>query len=81
MKNFPWYEFYVRFVIRYEEFVFYYSDKKIDISTGGYKGQVYLSYGNEKEGFILKDYASPTEFLNDKIFDNKTIQEIWEDLN
>ena len=80
MNDFEWSEFYYRFAINYEEFLFYYKDKRIDISTGGYKGGVYLSYGNEEKGFILRDYTSPKEFLKDKLFDGKTLFEVWDNL-
>lgn len=80
MNEFSWEEFFERFVKNYEEFLFYLKDKRIDISTGGYKSCVYLSYGNDKQGYIWKDYNSPQDFLNDKIFEGKTFYEIWSKL-
>ena len=80
-NEWEWSEFFERFVINFEEFLFYYKNKKVNISTSGYKtGKVYLSYGNEADGFILKDYKSPYEFLEDKIFDGKSFVQIWDEL-
>lgn len=80
MRDFIWKEFLERFVENYEEFSFLYEDKKIEISTSGYKGSVYLSYGNDKQGYIKKDYNSPQDFLKDKMFEGKTLFNIWEKL-
>lgn len=78
MNEFDWEEFYERFTKNYEEFVFYYKSNKIDISTGGYGGPAYLSYGNNIDGFITKDYLSPMELLNDRLYDGHSLQEIWD---
>ena len=80
LNAYTWEEFSERFVENYEEFLFFHKDKRIDISTGGYKGCVYLSYGNDEQGYIWKDYISPQDFLKDKIFEGKTLYEIWTEL-
>lgn len=80
MEDFPWDEFYERFVLNYEEFMFYYKEKELHISNGGYGGEVYIAYGNKKEGYILKDYDSPLSFLNDRpeLFSHKSFKELWD---
>lgn len=62
MENFPWDEFYERFVLNYEEFMFYYKGKELHISTGGYGGKVYIAYGNKNIGYVIKEYDSPLAF-------------------
>ena len=78
MIGFEWEQFYERFTKNYEEFDFYYKLNKIAISTGGYGGAAYLSYGNNIDGFITKDYLSPIELLNDRLYDGHSLPEIWD---
>lgn len=79
--EFEWREFYKRFVLNKEEFTFEYEDKTIYLSFGYDKDRKLvcgLAYGNLQKGFLTKDYASPQEFLKDKIFDGKTLEEVWD---
>lgn len=55
MNDFVWNEFYDRFVINYEEFMFYYNGKELHISTGGYGGKAYIAYGNKEMGYVTKE--------------------------
>lgn len=76
--EFNWLEFYNRFFYNHEEFRFYYKDKILDISFSK-EGEVLISFGNEEKGYIWKDYSSPQEFLEDKLFDQKTLEGVWND--
>lgn len=79
--DFPWDEFYERFVLNLEEFMFEYKNKEIHLSTAGYKEKtVHLAYGTFENGYMHKTYNSPKEFLIDKVFEGKTLSEIWDDI-
>ena len=78
-KIFPYSEFFERFVCQYEEFRFFYNGKTIDISYCS-ENSAALAYGNEEAGYLWKDYSSPQQFLQDPIFEGKTIKEIWDEL-
>lgn len=75
---FPYSEFYERLVNQYEEFLFYYKGKEINISYCS-KNWLALAYGN-RPNYFRKDYDSSKQFLQDPIFDGKTIEEIWDEL-
>lgn len=74
-----WEEFIYRFLVNYEEFLFHYKGLRIDVSNVS-KNTTALSYGSKENGFLLKDYISPIKFLNDRVFDGKTLEEIWSEL-
>lgn len=78
--NFSWDEFAERFLVNHEEFVFIYSGKKIYISNVSNKSTS-ISYGNNDDGFVWKDFNSPKEFLEAPIFDGKSFKEIWAKLD
>ena len=83
-SSFLWDDFYNRYVNNKEEFHFIYNNKEIDLSYALSKTNqliVALSYGNDKDGFLWKDYSSPEMLLNDTIFDGKTLKEIWNELS
>lgn len=76
---FPYSEFLERYLIQYEEFLFFYKGKEINISYG--PGDLaLLAYGTKKSGYLCKDYNSPQQFLQDPIFDGKKLEEIWDEL-
>ena len=80
--NLCWDEFYDRLINDKEEFCFFKDNNKIEISFG-YINDVYvlaLAYGNDLTGYIRKYYIEPQDFLNDKIFEGKTLKEIWDEL-
>lgn len=75
---FPYSEFLERYVVQREEFLFYYKGKEINLSYGP-DDLAELAYGN-RPNYFYKDYNSPQQFLQDPIFDGKTIEEIWDEL-
>lgn len=76
---FPYSEFLERFLDQYEEFLFYYNGKEINISFYS-EGSPALAYGTKQFGYLCKDYISPRQFLHDPIFDGKVLAEIWDEL-
>ena len=76
---FPYSEFLERLVNQYEEFLFYYNGKEINISYCS-ENSTALAYGTKKSGYLCKDYTSPQQFLQDPIFDGKKLEEIWDEL-
>ena len=83
MDDFVWNVFYDRFVINYEELMFYYNGKELHISTGGYGGKAYIAYGNKEMGYVTKEYASPLALLKDKqdFLGGKNLREAWDYLS
>ena len=82
-SEFPWREFYERFVNQHEEFSFYCRGKELVLSNVSADGVV-VGYGVMKNGAFdekdVKEYKSPSEFLSDPLFDGKTLHEIWDEL-
>ncbi len=74
-----WEEFLYRFLVYYEEFLFIFKGLRLNISYVS-KTSTAIAYGNNQIGYIKKLYSSPIEFLNDRIFDGKTLEEIWDEL-
>lgn len=79
-QDFSWIEFIERFLINHEEFMFTFRGRDISISCVSATSTA-LSFGNQDIGFLWKDYNSPQEFLNDPVFDGKTLEKIWNELD
>ncbi len=81
--EFPWEEFYERYVNNGEEFDFKYKGKWISLSFGYKDGELVtaLAYGTDEDYYELLYFKSPKEFLKKKIFDGKTLKEIWNELS
>ena len=72
-------EFIYRFLVNYEEFLFHYKGLRLNVSYVS-ENSTAIAYGNNQVGYLRKLYSSPIEFLNDRVFDGKTLEEIWSEL-
>ena len=63
----------------YEEFLFHYKGLRLNVSYVS-ENSTAIAYGNNQVGYLRKLYSSPIEFLNDRVFDGKTLEEIWSEL-
>ena len=85
MKNtIDWNEFYERFCINHEEFMFFYNQKEIHLSfvinPDLSVKKVGVAYG-KNDYYQPFDFDSTDEMLSAKIFDGKSLKDIWNELD
>lgn len=63
-----------------KNFYLYIKNKEINISYVS-ENSTALAYGSKEEGYVCMDFNSPEAFIQARIFDGKSIYDIWDELS